>query len=101
MKRMLAAGLLALSLGVMAASAEQLTGIITCGKCRKTSADAADCAKTCIKNGTPAIFVSDEGGKVYKITNSDKIGDAVNQKVTVEGTVDGDKLTLATVTPTA
>jgi hypothetical protein len=101
MKRLFASGLLALSLGVMAASAEEMSGVITCGKCKKTSAEAADCAKACIKNGTPAIFVSDEGGKVYKIANPDKIGDAVNQKVTVDGEVKGDQLTLASVKPAA
>ncbi len=89
---------LGLALAASSALAGQLTGTITCGKCKNTSPDNADCAKTCIKSGEPAIFVS-EDKKVYKIANPAKIGDHINVKVNVEGDVKGDTLTLASVNP--
>jgi hypothetical protein len=100
MKRMFTACLFALALLATTAAAEQMTGVITCSKCRHTEADKADCAKSCIKSGVPAIFVGSDS-KVYKIANPDKIGDNVNQKVTVEGSLEGDTLTLESVKPAA
>lgn len=98
MKRTITACLFSLSLLAATAAAEQFTGVITCGKCKHTDAKAADCAKDCIKNGVPAILVTSDK-KVYKIANPDKIGDNVNLKVTVEGSLDGETLTLDSVTP--
>jgi len=96
MKRILLASVFALSLCTWSAFAEELTGVITCSKCKNTKAAAADCAKQCIKNGVAAIFVTSDG-KTYKIANPDKAGDVINEKVTVTGSVDGDTLTIESV----
>ncbi len=96
MKRLFTMCALAGSLWTVSAFADDLTGIITCGKCKKTSAAAADCAKQCIKSGVAAIFVTSDG-KTYKIANPDKIGDKINEKVTVSGSVADETLTIDSV----
>jgi len=96
MKRLLTASVLGLALFSWSALAEDLTGMFTCSKCKHTDASKADCAKTCIKNGVAAIFVTSDG-KTLKVANSDKIGDKVAEKVTVKGSVEGDTLTIESV----
>jgi hypothetical protein len=55
--------------------------------------DNAQCAATCIKKGSPAVLVS-EDGTIYKISNQDKIVAHAGEKVTVTGSVKGDTLTI-------
>lgn len=98
MKRILMASALGLSLFTWSALAEEMTGVITCSKCKKTSAAAADCAKKCIQSGVAPIFVSSDG-KTYKIANPDKVGDNINVKVNVNGDVKDDTVTLESVEP--
>jgi hypothetical protein len=52
--------------------------------------------KKCIKMGSPAVLVTDDG-KIYKIANQALIVDHAGQKVAVEGTLKGDTLTVASV----
>ena len=96
MKRILIASAFVLSLFAASAFAEEMSGQFTCSKCKHVGAKAADCAKKCIKNGVAPIFVSSDG-KTYKIANPDKVGDAINEKVTVTGTVNEDTLTIESV----
>lgn len=96
MKRILTGSLFALSLFSLSAFGEELTGMITCSKCKHTEASAANCAKKCIKSGVAPIFVSSDG-KTYKIANPAKVGDTINEKVTVTGSVDEDTLTIDSV----
>lgn len=96
MKRILTAVVFVLSLCAWSALADDMTGVITCSKCKHTDATKADCAKTCIKNGVAPIFVSSEG-KTYKIANPDKVGDNVGEKVTVTGSVEEETLTIESV----
>ncbi len=81
------------------ALAEQMTGIVTDAKCKHTdtSAKSIACAKACIKGGEKAVFINTADQKVYTITNPDKLGDHVGHRVTVNGTVDGDNLTVETI----
>jgi hypothetical protein len=58
--------------------------------------DDSECAKKCIKGGSPAVLVG-EDGKVYKIANQDKIVAHAGEKVTVTGDVKGDTITVASV----
>ncbi len=58
--------------------------------------DDSDCAKKCIKGGSPAMLVTPEG-KVYKIANQDKIVASAGEHVTVMGTLKGDTLTVESV----
>ena len=54
------------------------------------------CAASCIGKGDPAVFVSDEG-KVYEVTNQDKVVALAGKKVTVTGKMDGEKITVESV----
>ena len=57
----------------------------------------AACAAKCIKGGAAPVFVV--GEKVYAITDPKKITDEfVGQKVTITGTITGDKLEIETIT---
>ena len=56
----------------------------------------SECAKKCIKGGSPAVLVG-EDGKLYKIANQAKIVDHAGMNVTVKGTLQGDTITVASV----
>ncbi len=96
MKRLLTASLFALTLVATSAFAAEMTGYFTCSKCKHTDASSADCAKQCIKEGVAPIFVT-EDGTTYKIANPDKVGDMIQEKVTVDGSVKKGTLTIASV----
>lgn len=96
MKQILIASTFVLSLFAASAFAEEMSGEFTCSKCKHTGAKAADCAKKCIKNGVAPIFVTSDG-KTYKIANPEKVGDSINEKVKVTGTVSEDTLTIGSV----
>lgn len=57
--------------------------------------DHAACAARCIKGGAPAVLVSD--GKVFKISNQDKVVAHAGHKVTLSGTMDGDTIKVDSV----
>jgi hypothetical protein len=57
--------------------------------------DAA-CAQKCIKGGSPAVLVT-EDGKIYKIANQDKIVASAGMNVTVMAKLKGDTLTIDSV----
>jgi hypothetical protein len=56
----------------------------------------ASCAKSCVKSGSPAVFVT-EDGTVYKIANQAKIVNHAGENVTVTGDLKGDSLTIQSV----
>jgi len=56
----------------------------------------ADCAQKCIKGGSPAVLVI-EDGKIYKINNQAKIVSHAGMNVIVEGTLNGDTITVDSV----
>ena len=56
----------------------------------------AQCAQKCIKGGSPAVLVA-EDGKVYKIANQDKIVSHAGENVTVSGNLKDDTLTIEAV----
>ena len=58
--------------------------------------DNAQCAARCIKGGSPAVLVS-EDGKIYKIANQDKIVTHAGEKVTVTGDLKDDTITVSDV----
>jgi hypothetical protein len=92
---------MAISIGSLLAAgalAESMSGTISDANCgakhaAATEKDAA-CAKSCVKRGAAAVLVSD--GKVYKIAadSQEKVAALVGQKVTVNGKVDGDTVTI-------
>jgi hypothetical protein len=91
--------LAALAFGLAASGmAAEFKGFVEDTKCSTNPdmKDDADCAKKCIKGGSPAVLVS-EDGKIYKIANQAKIVDHAGMKVIVSGDVKGDTITVASV----
>jgi hypothetical protein len=89
------------SLFAVAGLAESLSGTISDANCAAkheaaTEADTA-CAQRCVKRGSAPVFVS--SGKVYQISvdTRDKVKDVVGLKVTVQGKVDGDTVSIQSV----
>ena len=58
--------------------------------------DDAQCAQKCIKGGSPAVLVT-EDGKIYKISDQTKIVAYAGQHVTVNGKAKGDTITVDSV----
>jgi protein-disulfide isomerase-like protein with CxxC motif len=94
MKKFTAVATLALGLAAAGMAAE-FKGFVEDTNCASKAGmkDNAACAKKCIGGGSPAVLVG-EDGKVYKISNQDKIVAHAGEKVTVTGKVDGDTITV-------
>ncbi len=94
LKKLLFIGALA-SISAMAAD---WTGYIVDKSCagKKAMWGNETCAKSCMKRGDPAMFVT-EDGKVYAITEQDKVKDVVGKKVTLTGTMKGDTISVDSV----
>jgi len=56
-----------------------------------------ECANKCIKGGSPAVLVTDDG-KIYKVSDQAQVLDHAGKKVTVTGKLKGDTITVAKVT---
>ena len=87
------------SLFAFSAFGASMKGTISDEKCAAAHADASEksmnCVKGCVKGGKAPVFVSD--GKVYKIANTDKVMDHLGHKVTINGDVKGDTVTVDSV----
>jgi hypothetical protein len=97
MKKITVVGLMTLGLAAAAMAAEY-KGFVedtACSTKAEMKGDAA-CAQKCIKGGSPAVLVTEEG-KIYKISNQDKIVASAGQNVTVTGKLKGDTLTIDSV----
>ncbi len=70
----------------LSALAAQWTGVIMDEKCSGNAAmkDNAACAERCIKGGSPAVLVTDDG-TVYKIADQQKVVKDAGKKVTITG----------------
>ena len=77
------------------ALAADVTGYIIDQSCADKPAmrGNVECAQRCIKRGSPAVLVTDEG-KIYKIADQAKVVDHAGKKVTVTGELKGDTLTV-------
>ncbi len=87
----------------MSAMGAEFSGYISDAGCakkqgaEKVAADGhAGCAKGCIKRGDKAVLVTPDG-KIYNITNQDKVVEHAGEKVTLVGEVDGDNITVSEV----
>ena len=90
---------LALAAGFSASAiAAEYKGYIIDEKCSKIAAmkGDVDCATKCIKAGSPAVLLGDNG-KVYKIANQDKVAPLAGKEVTITGTAKGDTITVDSV----
>ena len=97
MKKLIAIALLTFSF-TSSAFAAQFKGFVEDKSCAGNPGMAGDaeCAKSCIKGGSPAVLVMPDG-KIYKISNQDKIVSFAGENVTVEGKLDGDTITVRKV----
>ena len=77
------------------AMAADVTGYIVDKNCASKKEMLGDeaCAKRCIGRGTPAVIAT-EDGKIYAISNQDKVKDMAGKKVTVSGKMEGDTITV-------
>lgn len=97
MKKISAVVLMSMGLAAVGMAAEY-KGFVedtACANKPEMKGDSA-CAKKCIKGGSPAVLVT-EDGKIYKIANQDKIVAMAGENVTVMGKLKGDTLTVASV----
>lgn len=80
------------------AMAADVTGYIIDKNCstKKAMLGNEACAKKCIGAGSPAVLVTDDG-KIYQISNQDKVVPSAGKKVTVTGKVSGDSITVDTI----
>ena len=80
------------------AMAADVTGYIVDKNCsgKKEMLGNEACAKSCIGRGSPAVLAT-EDGKVYAISNQDKVKEMAGKKVTVTGKVDGESITVDTI----
>ncbi|HEX4136278.1 MAG TPA: hypothetical protein VHY84_16810 [Bryobacteraceae bacterium] len=97
MKKFTAIAALAFGLAATGLAAE-FKGFVEDTKCSTNPAmkNDADCAKKCIQGGSPAVLVTPEG-KIYKIDNQAKIVAHAGMNVTVNGSLKGDTITIASV----
>jgi hypothetical protein len=94
LKKLLFIGALA-SISAMAAD---WTGYIVDKSCagKKAMWGNETCAQSCMKRGDPAVFVT-EDGKIYAITEQDKVKDVAGKKVTLTGTMKGETISVDSV----
>jgi len=80
------------------ALAADFNGYIIDEMCSKNAAmrGNVECANKCIKAGSPAVLVTDDG-KIYKIAEQDKVIPSAGKKVTLTGKLDGDTIHVSKV----
>ena len=98
MKLVLAVMTAALALTPVSALAAGATsnGWISDAMCgAKHAGTGAACAKKCIGMGSPAVLIV--GTKIYTVSNPAKLNAFAGKTVTVDGSVAGDTITVASV----
>ena len=80
------------------AMAAEFKGYIIDEKCSTKAAMKGNvaCATKCIKEGSPAVLVTDEG-KVFKIADQEKVTPMAGKQVTINGTMAGDTITVSSI----
>lgn len=102
MKKLFVGSLLFSSLFAVSLIADDLSGFVGDAMCgaKHTGAGKGDaaCAKKCVKGGADPVFVSE--GKVLKFDAGSiaKAKDHVGENVKISGTVNGDTVTVASIT---
>lgn len=100
MKNIFLAALLLFSANVFAGDPIKVTGFVGDDHCgAKSGPDHADCARKCVKGGAKPVLIV--GKKVYAISNPEKLGELVGDKVEVTGEVNGDTITIEKVSKAA
>ncbi len=94
MKKYLILPVMLFFITAFAADNGKWTGYISDSHCgvAGNKAEHASCAKKCVGEGYKPVFVVDD--KVYAITNPDKAADFIGDKVTIEGNITGDSISI-------
>jgi hypothetical protein len=94
MKRVLAV----IALTTVSGMAADWTGYIIDQACasKKEMRGNVECAQSCIKRGSPAVLVTDDG-QVYEIADQGKVTEHAGQKVTITGKMEGDSIKVDSV----
>jgi hypothetical protein len=97
MKKLTAMAALAFGLAASGMAAE-FKGFVEDTNCagKPEMKNDAQCAQKCIKGGSPAVLVA-EDGKIYKIADQAKIVAHAGMNVTVSGTLKGDTISVDSV----
>jgi uncharacterized protein YdeI (BOF family) len=100
MKKFAIATMMFASLGAVSAMAENLTGFVGDAQCKHDGSGAKDaaCSKACVqKKGADPVFVTD--GKVLKFDadSAAKAKALAGEKVTIDGSVSGDTVTISSI----
>jgi hypothetical protein len=102
MKKVIAVSTLALAFGAAAAMADTISGYVSDAHCGAKHSDVSEantkCINGCLKGGSDPVLVSD--GKVYKFDDAskDKAKALAGQKVTIDGSLSGDSVTVNSIT---
>ncbi|MEO8051915.1 MAG: DUF5818 domain-containing protein [Acidobacteriota bacterium] len=97
MKRTILAFALVASFSTVAMAAE-FKGYIIDEKCSTKAGmrGNVECAQTCLKGGSPAVLVT-EDGKIYKLDDQAKVTPLAGKQVTIMGAMKGDTITVSSV----
>lgn len=100
MKKLLVGSVMLASLFTVSAMAEEWTGFIGDSQCKHdgTKEKDAACTKACIeKKGADPVFVSE--GKVlnFDADSKDKAKAMAGEKVTIDGSMNGDTITISSI----
>src|SRR5438270_3673041 len=93
MKKVLAFAAFA-GLTVMTAMAADWTGYIIDSNCasKKGMRGNEKCANDCLAKGAKLVFVTPDDGKIYQVTEQDKVTKHAGHKVTITGKMDGETI---------
>src|SRR3954467_2884348 len=82
----------------ISAMAADVSGFVMDKKCSSNKAMVGNeaCAKRCIGGGAEAAIPT-EDGKIYAVSNQDKLKDFAAKKVTATGKVEGESLNIESV----
>lgn len=82
----------------VSAFAADFTGYIVDQNCasKKEMLGNEQCAQSCIRRGAAAVLATDDG-KIYKITEQDKVKEVAGKKVTITGKLDGETLSVDSI----
>lgn len=101
MKKLVIASLFAVSLGSIAAMAEDLTGYISdshCGaKHHEVSEANTKCVTGCLKGGDPVLVVGGDKVMKFDADSAAKAKEFAGQNVKISGSVDGNTVKISSI----
>lgn len=100
MKKFVVGTMMLASMFAVSAMAETMTGFIGDSQCKHDGSTAKDvaCTKACIqKKGADAVFVSDGKVMTFDSASEAKAKKMAGEKVTIDGSVAGDTVTINSI----